>query len=157
MGAFMKEDDIYIGTFIDLFNIRFAPKSDDLLGGIQDMRKLQNEFKIFAPGRPFSLATMLLGLSGFTNDRAKNRWQQLLQQLPGKGDQLISDALAENLAKKVPLPCYMKSHFLKDDNRVIITEADHPLFYLEQPYLTISLPMAPRPQGGVKKSKKKKR
>src|SRR5216684_2673557 len=25
MGAFMKEDDIYIGTFLDLFNVRFAP------------------------------------------------------------------------------------------------------------------------------------
>lgn len=25
MGARMKEDDIYIGTFLDLFNVRFAP------------------------------------------------------------------------------------------------------------------------------------
>jgi hypothetical protein len=37
MGALMKEDDIYIGTFLDLFNLRFAPNPSGVYGGIEEM------------------------------------------------------------------------------------------------------------------------
>jgi hypothetical protein len=65
MGAFMKEDDIYIGTFLDLFNIRFAPTpfSADAMtvyGGIDEMTALQGEFGIFSSKRPFSASAALL-------------------------------------------------------------------------------------------------
>jgi hypothetical protein len=167
MGAYMKEDDIYIGTFLDLFNLRFAPvpfsdelDRDALYGGIDEMIKLQAEFKIFKRGRRFSESAAILGLGGFYNARGKNRWFTLLSRLPRNGDYQIADALVANFRRRRPLPCYMRAHFLvdfkSDQDRVIITEAEEPLFYLEQQYLIFSLPMAPRPKltRGAKKKKK---
>ena len=169
MGAIMIEDDIYIGSFLDLFNVRFAPvpfsavlDQESLYGGIDEIAALQREFEIFRTDRPFSKSAALLGLGGFYNARAKNRWFTLLKRLPKNGDQQIADALVENFKRRKPLPCYMRSHFFvdarSDQNRVIITEREEPLFYLQQEYLVFSLPMAPRPQltRGVKKAKKSK-
>jgi hypothetical protein len=163
MGAYMIEHDIYIGTFLDLFNVRFAPTPTGLIqelvyGGIVEMAHLQEEFEIFRADRLFSESASLLGLGGIYNTQAKNRWLKLLQNLPDYGDQKIADALAANFKKKQPLPCYMQAHDLrpKGENVVKIVESDKPLFYLEQTYLTISLPMAPRPKQTAKKAKKKK-
>jgi hypothetical protein len=156
MGAFMKEDDIYIGTFLDLFNIRFAPTPPLTFGGIVEMTALQKEFNIFRRGRPFSNSAKLLGLGGINNDVAKNRWLELLRNLPEKGDVAITNALVVNFKKRTPLPCFMRAHFSmpKTENRVIITESDTPLFYLDQQYLTISLPMSPRRQPATAKKKR---
>lgn len=153
MGAYMKEDDIYIGTFLDLFNIRFAATLFGVFGGIAEMVALQREFKIFRRNRPFSHSAALLGLGGINNDQAKNRWMELLRNLPDNGDQKIANALVANFKKKKPLPCYMRAHYShpKSENRVIIIDDDAPLFYLEQTYLTISLPMAPRREAVIKK------
>ena len=153
MGAFLKEDDIYIGTFLDFFNVRFAPDQfvraePEFFGGISEMTALQREFKIFKRNQPFSVSAALLGLGGINNNVAKNRWLRLLRNLPEKGDLAISNALVINFRKRKPLPCYMKSHHSKDENRVIIVE-EEALFYIQQRYLTISLPMSPR----TKKSK----
>jgi hypothetical protein len=162
VGALMKEHDIYIGTFLDLFNVRFAPTpsgrdQESVYGGIEEMAKLQQEFEIFKPKRPFSESAALLGLGGIYNAQAKNRWFKLLHLLPDGGDQKIADALVANFKKKAPLPCYMLAHDSrpKGANQVIIEERDDPLFYLEQTYLTISLPMAPRRGQAAKKAKKK--
>jgi hypothetical protein len=162
MGALMKEHDIYIGTFLDLFNLRFAPTPSGLneesaYGGLAEMIALQKEFEIFKPKRPFSESAALLGLGGLYNAQAKNRWFKLLRSLPDSGDQKIADALLANFKKRQPLPCYMLAHDLrvKGENRVIIAESDNPLFYLEQEYLTISLPMAPKRGAAAKKAKKK--
>jgi hypothetical protein len=165
MGFYMKEDDIYISSLIDLFNLRFAPvpfstelKRESLYGGIEEMAALQKEFEIFRKGVPFSDSAALLGLGGLYSARAKNRWFTLLGNLPDKGDQKIADALAANFRKRPPLPCYMCAHFFEgpksDKNRVIINEGA-PLFYLEQTYLIISLPMAPRQLGAARKKRKK--
>jgi hypothetical protein len=167
VGAFMKEDDIYIGTFLDLFNLRFAPEQtvEGLSGGISEMVFLQGEFQIFQKGRTFADSAKLLGLGGYGNNKAKNRWFDLLVNLTKvasdkageTGDQRIVNALIANLGKKKnSLPCYMMAHDSreKDANRVYVRENDRPLFYLEQLYLTISLPMKPR-LSGAKKSKKK--
>ena len=159
MGALMKEHDIYIGTFLDLFNVRFAPtpfapNPETVYGGIAEMIALQKEFDIFKPKRPFSESAALLGLGGMYNAQAKNRWFTLLRSLPDGGDQKIADALLANFKKKQPpLPCYMLAHDLrvKGENRVIISESTNPLFYLEQEYLTISLPMAPKRKQAAKK------
>jgi hypothetical protein len=168
MGAYMKEDDIYIGTFLDLFNLRFAPvpfsdflDHESLYGGIDEMAKLQDEFKIFRRDRLFSDSAAILGLGGFDNARAKNRWFTLLRRLPRNGDQQLANAMVANFRRRKALPCYMRAHFFEDpksdSNRVIITEGEDPLFYLEQEYLVISLPMAPRtkPTRGTKKKAKK--
>jgi hypothetical protein len=162
MGARMLDDDIYIGSFLDLFNVRFAPTpfsgTAEFFGGIQEMTELQKEFKIFRPKRPFSEGAALLGLGGLNNARAKNRWRDLLENLPDDGDQKIADALAANFKKEHPLPCYMTAHDLrpKGENVVKVYEGDRPLFYLEQTYLTISLPMAPKRKRPAKKAKKEK-
>jgi hypothetical protein len=175
----MKEDDIYIATFIDLFNLRFAPSQkpqarqaqaghppprqwdsqaphdadpgDWPFGGIAEMAHLQREFRIFRSGRPFWQSAALLGVGGHTNARAKNRWLALLMWLgtctsdkPNEnGDQRIVNALVANLARPDPLPCYMTAHEMDDPQRgqVIVKENDRPLFYIEQDFLTISLPM----------------
>jgi len=103
MGAYMLEDDIYIGTFLDLFNLRFAPTPfapAELFGGIEEVIKLQKEFEIFRPGRQFSTSAALLGIGGLYNARAKNRWIRLLENLPDKGDQAIADAILANLNKR---------------------------------------------------------
>ena len=152
MGFFMKEDDIYISSLIDLFNLRFAPvpfsrdlDTESLYGGIEEMAKLQEYFQIFRTDRPFSDSAAVLGLGGLYNARAKNRWFTLLNHLPDNGDQQIADALVTNFNRKPPLPCYMRAHHAspKSENRVIIMEG-RPLFYLDQDYLIVSLPMAPR-------------
>ena len=153
MGFFMKEDDIYISSLIDLFNVRFAPvpfstdlTEESLYGGIQEMAKLQEQFRIFRTDRRFSDSAAVLGLGGLYSARAKNRWFTLLQNLPDDGDQQIANALVANFEKKTPLPSYMRAHHgsPKSENRVYITEG-RPLFYLEQDYLIFSLPMLPRP------------
>jgi hypothetical protein len=163
MGARMKDDDIYIGTFLDHFNVRFAPTPfnptpEFVFGGINEMAELQEEFRIFRRDRPFSESARLLGLGGISNALAKNRWIDLLENLPDDGDQKIANALAANFKKKKPSPCYMRAHFSQpsSENRVIIIEDDRPLFYLDQVYLTISLPMAPRPPVTKKSAKKRK-
>jgi hypothetical protein len=163
MGAFMKEHDICIGSLLELFNVRFAPTpfsaTAEFYGGIEEMKALQEEFDIFRPKRPFSEGAALLGLGGCgCCADVKNRWFRLLRNLPDDGDQKISDVLAANLGKKKPLPCYMQAHDSrpKGENRVKIVENDTPLFYLDEEYLTISLPMAPRPKPAAKKAKKKK-
>jgi hypothetical protein len=162
MGFFMKEDDIYISSLIDLFNLRFAPvpfsrdlDKESLYGGIDEMAALQKEFKIFRTDKPFSASAAVLGLGGLYSARAKNRWYLLLQKLPDNGDQKIADALVANFDKRKPLPCHMRAHHAspKSENKVSITEG-RPLFYLEQDYLIFSLPMAPRrPEGAKKKGK----
>jgi hypothetical protein len=100
-----------------------------VFGGIDEMANLQDEFKIFKPKRPFSESAALLGLGGLHNARAKNRWLDLLRNLPDNGDQKIADALVANFKRKQPLPCYMRAHDLrtKGENKVVIAESDDPL------------------------------
>jgi hypothetical protein len=161
MGMLMMEDDIYIPMLMDLFNLRFAPTQESgrrgtqpLYGGIMEMAALQREFQIFKTRRPFAQSAAVLGLGGLVNNQAKNRWNLLLSKLPDlmsdkpdeNGDQRIVNALITNLKGQNPLPCFMCAHDWRDPgaNRVIVREIDRPVFYLNQQYLTISLPMQPR-------------
>jgi len=157
MGAIMKKFDCNIGTFLDMFNLRFCPcegTGDVDYGGIAEMAALQKEFEIFRTGRPFAQSCAVLGLCGLTNNQAKNLWLTLLGDLnsyesdkPGEnGDQRIVNAMIANLAAQQPLPCYMRAHDSRaaDARKVIVLENDKPLFYVEQSYVTISLPMRPR-------------
>jgi hypothetical protein len=166
VGALMKQDDIFIGTFLDLFNLRFAPTQgvgEAVYGGIAEMVALQREFQIFKKNRPFVDSAALLGLGGLTNNTAKNRWLTLLRELanydsnkPGEnGDQRIVNALIANLSAKEPLPCFMRAHDSRvaDQRRVIVLENDAPIFYLDQKYLTISLPMRPRAATAARRAK----
>jgi hypothetical protein len=159
MGMVIRIDDTFIPTFIDIFNLRFGPalestQGSPLYGGIAEMQALQREFQIFRVGRPFVDAAMLLGLGGFLNNPAKNRWFELLRLLPNfesdrpgeNGDQRIVNALIVNFDKEPPLPCHMRTHDGRGPNasRVIVTEDGTPVFYIDRVrFLTISLPMRP--------------
>lgn len=150
MGWFMKEHDIYVGSMLDELNLRFAPSQGQatLYGGIEEMAALQKEFKILKKDRPFKTSAAALNL-GARNNEVKNRWLEVLGDLnkyPSNlpkldGDAAIVSALLKNLAAKTPLPVYFTSHPLQDVAQVIITDKSRPVHYLEQDYLTISLPM----------------
>ncbi len=153
MGWFMKEHDIYIGSMLDELNLRFAPPQgkDTHQGGIEEMVALQKEFKIFKKGRSFKTSVMALNL-GARNNEVKTRWYALVGALSKhdsnrpkqNGDVAIVNALIKNLASKNPLPVYFTSHDMRGEKQnaeVKITDKGRPVHYLEQDYLTISLPM----------------
>ena len=166
MGLFMKEHDIYIGTMLDELNLRFAPSQgkDSHFGGILEMVDLQKEFKIFKKGRSFKTSCAVLNL-GARNNEVKNLWQNLLGNLYRHGsnkkgldgDAAIVDALIKNLSSKTPLPVFFTSHDMRGDKantEVKIIDKSQPIHYLEQDYLTISIPM--QPISAVKQSAAKK-
>ncbi len=150
MGWFMKEHDIYIGSMLDELNLRFAPSQGlaTLYGGIDEMVALQNEFKILKKGRSFRTSVAALNL-GARNNEVKNRWLDLVGALSKHesnvarqdGDSAIVNALVKNLAAKAPLPVYFTSHPMQENAQVQITDKSRPLHYIEQDYLTVSLPM----------------
>ncbi len=158
MGRMMKEDDIYIGNLFDFLNLRFAPSQGpgpDNFGGINEMAALQKEFHIFAPDRSFRDSAAIMNLGGFWNARARNRWYRLLADLknyefnqPGvNGNDAIVAALIKNLELARPRPVYFKAHDsrIAGERRVFVDRDRQSLFYIDQNFLTISLPMRPRP------------
>ena len=166
MGYFMKEHDIYIGTMLDELNLRFAPSQgkESHFGGIDEMVALQKEFKIFKKGRSFKTSCAVLNL-GARNNEVKNRWQALLGNLAKhdsnvkgqNGDAAIVAAIMKNLASKAPLPVFFTSHDMrgaKENTEVKITAKSRPVHYLEQDYLSISLPMQPVSAAGKTGAKK---
>ena len=153
MGWFMQEHDIYIGSMLDELNVRFAPTQgrEGHYGGIREMVDLQKEFQIFKKGRTFRTSISVLNLSGWNNE-VKNRWYDLVGALARhdsnkrgqNGDVAIVAALIKNLSAKNPLPVYFTSHDMrgsKENAQVKIFDKSRPIHYLEQDYLTISLPM----------------
>ena len=150
MGWFMKENDIYIGSMLDELNLRFAPSQGLAThhGGIEEMVALQKEFKILKKGRAFKTSVAALNL-GSRNNEVKNRWLDLVGALSKHtsnipkldGDAAIVNSLVKNLAAKAPLPVYFTSHPMQENAQVKITDKSRPVHYLEQDYLTISLPM----------------
>ena len=125
-----------------------------------EMVALQKEFKLFKKGRSFKMSCAALNL-GARNNEVKNLWQNLLGNLYRHGsnkkgldgDAAIVDALIKNLASKAPLPVFFTSHDMRGDKantEVKIIDKSQPIHYLEQDYLTISIPM--QPISAVKKS-----
>lgn len=155
MGWFMKEHDIYVGSMLDELNLRFAPSQgmESHQGGVEEMAALQTEFKLFKKGRAFKTSCAALNL-GARNNEAKNRWYKFLTSLQKHesnvkgldGDQAIVAAIVKNLGATKPLPIFFTSHDMRGDkanSQVKITGISRPIHYLEQDYLTISLPMQP--------------
>ncbi len=157
MGQFMGENDVFIGTFLELANLRFAPRQGsepEWFGGIDEIVELQKEFQVFQAGRSFQKSAALLGLGGHANSMARAGWFRLLADLrnypsnkPGQdGDAAIVGAMLQNFALAAPLPVYFMAHDSRPDGarQVIIEDAARPLFYIEQDYVTVSIPMKPR-------------
>jgi len=158
MGMLIEPHEIYFGSFLERFNMRFGPaipagQSVWHAGGIAEIAALQKEFEIFRQGRSFLQSAALLGLTGEHGGPAKDRWLEYLTRLPGmrsdsdamNGDQRIVQAIIENLKRDTPLPCFMRAYDgrTREPGLVVVAE-DQPLFQLEGvPFLTISLPMRP--------------
>ena len=155
MGYRLKEHDIYVGSLQEQLNLRFAPAmgGKERFGGLEEMVGLQKEFEVFKEGRRFQTSIAVLGIAGAANHETKNRFHDYLASLRGmksnipgqSGDVAIVKALVRNLAAKKPLPVYFELHDMnadKDAKRVIVTERARPLFYMDQDYLVISLPLA---------------
>jgi len=168
MGFFMKEHDVYVGTLLDELNLRFAPPhgAKEHFGGIDEMVELQKEFQIFKEGRSFRTSATALHLGGSANHEAKNRFYRYLGNLRRQksnvkgqnGDVAIVSALVRNLAAKKPLPVYFAYHDMRgdgDSKGVIVKAKDRPLFYMDQDYMTVSLPMQPRSAEGKPAARKK--
>jgi hypothetical protein len=155
MGFFMKEHDIYVGSVLEQFNLRFAPAigGKENYGGLEEMVELQKEFQIFKEGRPFKTSIAALNIGGSMNHDTKNRWYKTLDLLrkvksnvPGQsGDKAIVSALIRNLAAKKPLPVYFTSHDATapgGKSEVRITEKGRPLYYMKRDYMIVSFPFA---------------
>jgi hypothetical protein len=167
MGKFMGPDDIYIEYLFELLNIRFSPTPveapDDVdnfgkipnpsFGGIEEIVELQRDFQIFQLGRTFERSIAILNLGGQWNARVRNRWYALLADLVHygsnvngmNGNDAIVSSLIKNLGEKRVLPVYFKAHDSRKKNKriVIVGDEPKPIFYIDQEYLTISLPMKP--------------
>lgn len=163
MGFRLKEHDIYVGSLQEQLNLRFAPPIGTMenFGGVEEMVALQKEFEVFKEGRRFRSSIAVLNLTGACNLETKNLFFDYLASLRGvksniagqSGDAAIVKALVRNLAAKKPLPVYFALHDMnesKENNRVIITDKARPLFYMNQDYLVISLPV------GLARTKKAK-
>jgi hypothetical protein len=155
MGFFMKEHDIYVGSVLEQFNLRFAPAigGKEHYGGLEEMVELQKEFQIFKEGRSFKTSMSVLNIGGSMNHDTKNRWYKTLDLLrklksnvPGQsGDKAIVSALVSNLAAKKPLPVFFTSHDASASDgkaQVLITEKGRPLYYMKRDYLIVSFPFA---------------
>jgi len=158
MGMYSKGHDIYVGSLQQQLNLRFAPPmgTKETFGGLDEMVALQKEFEIFKEGRRFRTSVAVLNLVGAANHETKNRFFKYLDSLRGmksniagqSGDVAIVKALVRNLSAKKPLPVYFTPHDMnasKEANRVIVTDKARPLFYMDQDYLVISLPLGLAP------------
>jgi|SRR5450631_1376075 hypothetical protein len=147
MGDMMLADDIYIPGLLDLLNLRFTAGD-----AIREMVVVQKQFQVFRPNRSFKDSVRVLNVAGFWNWRARKRWYRLLDNLENlesdrageNGNARIVAVLIKHLASAKPLPVYFAAHDSRKNKRVLVIERDTPIFYIEQPYLTISLPMRPK-------------
>jgi hypothetical protein len=172
MGMFLGDDDGYIGGLLETLNLHFGDFEDvpdsgaDKLhpneknmrlhaSGIREMQAIQAEFQVFKPGRPLVQSMQALGVAGRLNTSVKRKWFRLLSWLDRvpssdpkvSGGEAIVARLVQHLQPGNPDldPVHFKAHDARQQQQVLITPKDRPVFYLERDFLTISIPMAPRP------------
>ena len=171
MGALTRDDDYFVGSFLETLNLCFGsypdalPTADDArltaseaamkLGtnGIREIQAIQAEFNIFDVDRPLVQSLRALGVGGAWNPHAKRKWYMALRRLdhyPSNvagltGGKAIAKTLADHLASDNPRPVHFKAHDTRAEGaQVLITQRARPVFYLEEDYLVISIPMTPR-------------
>jgi hypothetical protein len=146
MGQFMKDDDYFIEPLLDVLNMRFAPGRP-----IKEMAQLQKRFQVFQNGRSFGDSVRLINAVG-DDRRANGRWYQLLGWLlevgsdtEQNGSDSIVSALMETLGARVPDPVYFTYHIATKNNpRVEIKTKNVAVEFMQDRFLTISLPLIPR-------------
>lgn len=149
MGMIIGEDQ-YVGTLLDLLNVRFGPIGDPSNGpdGIVEMADIQRRFKIFQDKQSLRDSFAIMNLGGFWNTKLKNNWFGYLDSLKGltsdqdgvNGDHRIVAALIEDLGSKPPSPVHFTVHDFGADKRVVVTKGK-PLVYMNLDYIIVSLPM----------------
>lgn len=153
MGDFLKEHDIYVDSFINQLNLRFAPSQGlrTHFGGMEELETLQKEFKIFKKGRSFRTSIAVLNIGGTQGNHAKNRLYDYFDNLKNhesnvsgqNGDVAVVNALLKNFAAKDPLPILFKYHDMraeKGNTRVLITPKERAVSYFPHDYLVVSFP-----------------
>ena len=129
-------------------------------GGVLEMSYLQKKFEIFRPKRTFDESVRTLHLSPY-NHPTKNRWIELLHWLvqtssnirgatKGRalnGDRAIVNTIIKDLKKTNPMPIYFTSHHAASQKEAEVTINPHskPISYMKFEYITISIPMIPKP------------
>jgi len=177
MGALMGQDDAYVGGLLETLNLAFGSYPDALPGvgderlatnettmglgtsGIREIRAIQNEFKIFDVGRPLVESLRALGVGGLWNAHIKRKWYMALRRLDHytsnfqglSGGKAIAQALADHLQDENPGPVHFTAHDARGPGgpQVLITPKDRPIFYLDQDFLTVSIPLTPRQAAGA--------
>src|SRR3569833_1017826 len=167
MGTFKKEHDDYVGHLQEQLNMRIAPNlGKNTQHGLAEMIKLQEQFGIFKEGRSFESGIAALNLAGQTHQEVKEGFHSYLRSLRRaksnvsglNGDQSIVRSLVKNLSAKNPLPVYFELHDMNagdSDNRVMITAKGRPLFYMDQDYMVVSLPLGATGAAKAGKAKSK--
>lgn len=155
MGELIGEYDVLISGLLNKLNVRFAPSEEghEDVSGIQELAALHKEFGIFSEKHSFRSCVAVLNLAGSENWELKKRWYKLLDSLTKipsdkegqSGNDRIISTLKDNLESKTPVPVYFTSHDSRQDRRVLVKTDDSPVFYLTRKFITISLPMKPRP------------
>jgi hypothetical protein len=155
MGRILREDDIYIGSLLDLLNLRFGPsqgpRDSEWFGGIDELVELQREFQIFRANRRLKDCLAILNLGGFWNARTKNRWFTFIDDLSAYGsdtaenghDRILNE-LIRNFEHDKPLPVYFKAHDHEIERRVLVTQEETSVFYIKAPHIIVSMPMIPK-------------
>lgn len=173
MGWLIGEHDIFIPGLIDELNLRFAPaqlpkprKGEEyrLFGGVQELAALQKEFKIFKKDRPLRQSIAVLNVAA-RNNEFKNRFYTYLDSLEKvpsnqgtqSGAAAIVNAIIKDLAQPNPLPVHFTTHDIRSDagNRVLIGGPTEAVHFVQQQFITISLPMQPAAFGKPKAGKSK--
>jgi hypothetical protein len=175
MGMFMREDDMYIEGMLEVLNLRFglipdvqdtpadtlAPDENLMLlntSGIREMHAIQAQFTLFQAGTPLVQSMRALGVGGQWNAEVKRKWFKLLNRLDKSGSN-VNDAtgapltggaaivvtLADHLRDRDPDPVHFQAHDANTEPRVMVQKNDRPIFYIQQDFLTVSLPMKARP------------
>jgi hypothetical protein len=153
MGAFLKEDDVYVTSLLELLNLRFGRYGSDIkLDGIEEMKMLQKEFGIFKRGRSLAHSLRVLNVGGSWNPSVKQKWFDYLESLDKAssdkpsvaGGAAIVAQLLSNLEKGPPLPVYFEPHDLRENGNRVTFRVGQPLFFMVTDHLVVGLPMARR-------------
>lgn len=175
MGMLMRDDDYFVGNFLETLNLYFGSYPDALpsgdeprltaaeaamkLGsnGIREIQAIQAEFNIFDIDRPLVQSLRALGVGGTMNPQAKRKWYMALRRLdhyPSNiagltGGKAIAKALAEHLKVEDPEPVHFKAHDARTEGAEVLISTGRPVFFLERDHLVISIPLTPQSAAGV--------
>jgi hypothetical protein len=143
MGDIYKGDDYHIELHLEGLNLRFSPGPP-----LREMVKLQKEFEVFSDRHALQDSIALLNVTAASWE-LRNKWHRLLGWIASLDSNLgtpagptIVGVLKQNLEARDPRPVHFMSHDHRSEKRVIInTKGDRVTFYIDEVYLTISMPL----------------